>query len=159
MSPAPRFFHQNIIAKLMSHLGQYLREHPLGVCVPAPVDVFFTDTNTYQPDIVFVSEERRSRIQEDGVHGAPDLVVEVLSKGTRKLDEGFKKKVYAACGVTEYWITDPDPAEVQVFHLQSSVEVPDRTLGRDAELATELLPGLTIPLAEVLENPVQTSAS
>ena len=51
----------------------------------------------------------------DGVHGAPDLVVEVLSPSTAQNDRGHKKEVYAKCGVREYWIVSPDNKSVEIY--------------------------------------------
>ena len=61
----------------------------------------------------------RDKIQSDGVHGAPDLVVEVLSPSTAKNDRSHKKEVYASCGVQEYWIVDPISKAIEQYLLKS----------------------------------------
>lgn len=71
------------------------------------MDVYFTEQNIYQPDILFISNERQHIIEDGKIDGAPDLIIEVLSKGTEKLDRITKKAVYEKCGVLEYWIVDP----------------------------------------------------
>lgn len=60
------------------------------------------------------------KIKLDGVHGAPDLVVEVLSPSTAKNDKGYKKDIYAKCGVKEYWIVSPSDKSVDVYVLEGS---------------------------------------
>ena len=149
MSPSPLFYHQQLAGRLYRLIWTHLERNPIGELAIAPVGVFLTDFDTYQPDLLFVSEENRDRIGEDGVHGAPDLVVEILSPSTRKLDEGFKRKTYAACGVREYWIVDPDSKRVEVFDFRSSPETPRLTLEATDILESPLFPGLTIPLDRV----------
>ena len=60
----------------------------------------------------------REKIQEDGVHGAPDLVVEVLSPSTAKRDRVDKKAVYERCGVREYWLVDPKNRTIEQYLLR-----------------------------------------
>ena len=59
----------------------------------------------------------RDKIKWDGVHGAPDLVVEILSPSTAARDKGYKKDVYEASGVREYWIVNPMDRSVEVYLL------------------------------------------
>ena len=59
----------------------------------------------------------RSKIQSNGVHGAPDLVVEILSPSTSARDRGYKKEVYEASGVPEYWIVNPVDRSIEVYLL------------------------------------------
>jgi Uma2 family endonuclease len=68
-----------------------------------------------QPDIVFVSSERLGIIHDEGIKGAPDLVIEILSPSTAHRDRGIKRKLYERHGVTQYWIVDPDAKAVEVW--------------------------------------------
>ena len=79
--------------------------------------VHLTDDNKFVPDMMVVCD--RSKIKSDGVHGAPDLVVEVLSPSTAKDDRTRKKEVYEACGVPEYWLVSPTDKSIEVYLLQS----------------------------------------
>ena len=79
--------------------------------------VYLTDDNKFVPDMMVVCD--RSKIKSDGVHGAPDLVVEVLSPSTAKDDRTRKKEVYEACGVPEYWLVSPTDKSIEVYLLQS----------------------------------------
>ena len=65
------------------------------------------------PDTMIVCD--RSKLKSDGVHGAPDLVVEVLSPSTAQNDRGAKMRHYAAAGVKEYWIVSPIGKSVEVY--------------------------------------------
>ena len=87
-------------------------------CIPFGdgVLVYLTDKDKFVPDVMVVCD--RSKIKPDGVHGAPDLVVEVLSPSTAKNDKGYKRSVYKASGVPEYWIVDPQRKSIEVYLLQ-----------------------------------------
>jgi len=82
----------------------YLRKKRIGKIYLAPFDTFLTELNVYQPDVVFVSNERKSILKEEGVDGAPDFVAEILSPRTAKYDRGAKRDIYARTGVQEMWI-------------------------------------------------------
>ena len=107
MSPAPLLNHQEVLLTLGSAISNYVKKKKIGKVYISPVDVFFDDKNAYQPDIVFVSTKKEFLLQPDGIYGAPDLVIEVLSPGTRQFDLKKKKNVYEKSGVQEYWVVDP----------------------------------------------------
>ncbi len=117
MSPAPTTNHQDVVTNLLVALFQYINKKKLGKVFPGPVDVYLNRANAYQPDIVFVAVENLSIVKEDGIYGAPDLVIEILSPGTKKLDLNQKKAVYEKSGVKEYWVVDPITKEVIGFQL------------------------------------------
>ena len=79
------------------------------------MDVYLTENDRVIPDAMIVCNKNNIRL--DGIHGAPDLVVEVLSPGTAKNDKGYKKDLYEKSGVKEYWIIDPVPRSIEVYLL------------------------------------------
>ena len=83
----------------------------------APVDVYLDEENAYQPDILFVTKENISRIKENGLHGAPDLVIEILSPSNEAFDKEGKKDIYEKAGVKEYFLVDPYEKVVSHFLL------------------------------------------
>ena len=116
VTPAPSFRHQRISQRLERQLLSLLEDPGHGIVVDAPVGVEFPDTGEgVQPDIVFISEARRDRIAAEGIRGAPDLVIEVLSPTTASRDRGVKRKLYERQGVLQYWIVDPDAEAVEVW--------------------------------------------
>lgn len=119
MSPAPTLGHQNVIFTLVGQFYNYITKEKNGVVFVSPVDVFLDSKNAVQPDIVFVSNEKKSILHDDGIYGSPDLIIEVLSPGTRKFDMDKKKKIYERLGVMEYWVVDPETKESFGFHLKS----------------------------------------
>jgi Uma2 family endonuclease len=115
LAPAPGERHQAVSRNLGFLLWQHVRERKLGEVYYAPLDVVLSDTDVVQPDLVFVSEERRHLIRAEGLFGAPDLVVEILSPATRERDLGPKMHLYFRSGVREYWVVDPEEQAVLVY--------------------------------------------
>ena len=115
MTPAPTFFHQLVVWCLGTDLFTFVKQHELGVVVGSPVDVYFSETETYQPDLVFISKDRLDIVTEQKINGAPDLVVEVLSPATGYYDLTKKRRVYEVSGVKEYWIVDPIERTAEVL--------------------------------------------
>jgi Uma2 family endonuclease len=154
VTPSPNTKHQTIVFNLTTALGSYLRAQPLGAAFSAPFDVVFGDLDVIQPDLLYISRERAAIITDQHVRGAPDLVVEILSAGTRKTDEVTKRKVYERFGVQEYWIVDPELDTIKIDRQT------DRRFVRAAELSVEhadllttpLLPGFSAILADVFAS-------
>ena len=154
VTAAPFLRHQRLARRLVFRIEAYLLEHPLGELFFAPTDVILSPHDIVQPDLLFVSNERDSILTEANIQGAPDLVIEILSSSSRRLDEVLKRKAYEEFGAREYWIFDPVRKTTQVW------ERTDEGLRRRALLSatagdiltTALLPGLEIPLAEVFEE-------
>jgi len=80
------------------------------------MDLYLTEENQFIPDFMVVCDP--DKIKSDGVHGAPDLVVEVLSTSTMRNDRTHKKDVYARCGVREYWIVSPAEKSIEQYFLE-----------------------------------------
>jgi Uma2 family endonuclease len=150
-APVPNRFHQDISRNLGVKLANYLVSHPIGVLYGAPFDVYLTETDVFQPDLLIVLNENRGILTEAGAEGAPDLVVEILSPKTRQLDLVHKKRAYARMGIKELWIIDPDQEEVAIYrfdqHPADSVEQLSQ-----GEVSSPLLPGFKIALPEVFRR-------
>lgn len=112
MSPRPTVNHNRTSENIYSLFRSYLKGKK---CVPFGdgYDLFLSDKDHFIPDMMVVCD--RDKIQPDGVHGSPDLVVEVLSPGTAKRDRGYKLDAYARCGVREYWIVDTANQSVEQY--------------------------------------------
>jgi Uma2 family endonuclease len=151
VTPAPFIRHQLISSNLHSLLGPFIRRRRLGTLLAAPTDVILSPHDIAQPDLFFISNERAEIITEPNVQGAPDLVIEILSKRTRRRDESLKLERYGRYGVLEYWIVDPQRKDVKVYRLGEGRLRLVAELSVEDSLATPLLPGLEIPLAEIFE--------
>ncbi|MBO9609613.1 MAG: Uma2 family endonuclease [Paenibacillaceae bacterium] len=104
MSPAPTTIHQMLTYKMVSSL-----EASCGnefIILLSPIDVILSDTEVRQPDIVMIHRSRMAIISNRGINGSPDLVVEIMSKHSRRRDKVQKRIAYAKYGVTEYWLID-----------------------------------------------------
>jgi Uma2 family endonuclease len=97
--------------QILRQLDSFVVKNNMGKVFVVPVDVYLNEKNVYQPDVIFISNEKKEIVHEDGIYGAPDLVIEVLSPGNKKYDKGKKKDVYLQSHVKEYWIIDPDNFE------------------------------------------------
>jgi len=151
VSPPPDVGHQKALGHIYLEISLYLRECPLGEVYFAPLGVRLADHDVVQPDLVYVSNDKFSRITKRYVSGAPDLVAEVLSPSTRRNDLGKKRARYELFGVEEYWVLDREQRTAMVFRRQGSGFLPPIVLSAEAgdRLTTPLLPGLEIPLDDV----------
>ncbi len=113
MSPSPFANHQRIVLMIGHALFEFARQAG-GEALIAPIDCRLADGNVLQPDALYIGEANLEIIHEH-VIGAPDLVVEVLSRGTRWFDRNTKLGIYARNGVREAWLVDPDSETVIVF--------------------------------------------
>ena len=148
MVPAPNMFHQTTSKKLFWKL-EPLEERGLGPVFHPPTDVVFSDTDTVQPDIVFVSTERAHIITEQNIRGAPDLIVEILSPSTANRDRTFKRTLYERYGVTEYWMVDPATRNITVLLLGENGYELAGIYGEGQTLTSPTLPGFGLNLDDI----------
>ena len=117
MSPRPRVEHATVCTNIASEFRSYLKGKTCRAFCDG-VDVFLDENNRFVPDTMIVCNP--DIIKHDGIHGAPDLVVEVLSKTTAKNDRSKKKYTYAKYGVKEYWIVNVWSKSVEVYYNQDN---------------------------------------
>jgi len=152
MSPSPSRYHQAIARNITYLLMKHLERNPIGEVFQAPLDVYLGRHDVFQPDILFVSCGRKGILAEDGVHGAPDAVVEILSPATARLDRESKLKVYARSGVREMWIVDPNSKTISVFEFDRDVANPIAVHGATSSFASISFPGLMIDAEAVFRS-------
>jgi Uma2 family endonuclease len=140
--PAPFFSHQTVALKLARIIGDHAEARKLGRVAIAPVDVILDRERALvlQPDVLFVSAER-SAIIRDQVWGPPDLVVEVLSPGTKAHDGGLKLGWYRQYGVRECWLVDLHQEQVTVVDFTGAFPVERVARGADT-IQSSVLPAL-----------------
>ncbi|MBI3660714.1 Uma2 family endonuclease [Candidatus Acetothermia bacterium] len=115
----------------------------------SPIDVVLSNEDVVQPDIVFISKDRLSIIREEAIHGAPDLLIEILSPSTAERDRTLKKTLYARSGVKEFWIVDPVTKAIEVFTLTPQGYQLFKRFEVSQMLSSPLLAGMEIPLSEI----------
>ena len=113
MSPA-RTAHNHVKGNIYGIFWMYLQGKECQV-LPHGEAVYLTETDYYYPDVMVVCDP--AKVGEDGVYGAPDLVVEVLSPSTAKFDRGRKMRIYGQSGVREYWLVNPPDKLVEQYLL------------------------------------------
>ena len=115
----------------------------------SPFDVAIDEHNTFQPDLLFVSSERRHIFDGHGVTGAPDVVVEVLSESTRQRDLNVKLPVYARNGVREMWMADLRARTVAKYVGDGQSLTLATMYSAGDVLTSEAIPGVAINLGAI----------
>ena len=153
VTPSPFVRHQRLAWRLAISLGVHLEAHPdQGEAFTAPLDVVMTPHDVVEPDLLVVLGSQRDILTDKNVRGAPGLVIEILSPGTRKRDQTLKLKLFDQQGVREYWMVDPDRASVAVHRRAADGSFPLTTTldaGRGDTLTTSLLPGWGLALGQL----------
>ncbi len=153
-SPVRR--HQAILGRLHLAFGNFLANRPaLGQVYLSPFDVVFSRFDVVQPDLLFVADDQTDILTEKNVQGAPALVIEILSEGTRNHDEQTKRRLYARGGVREYWMVDTDGGVVTVYRRVARgmlCRISRLTLRDHAVLTTPLLPEFELPLDRLFQR-------
>lgn len=149
MTPSPKTFHQRIILRLAELINDFVKKGNLGEVFIAPYDVVLSKHDIVQPDIIFVSKERSNIITELNIQGSPDMVIEILSPSTKERDLVLKRKLYAAFGIKEYWIVDPENEKITLLTLGKEGYVAQKATGIIKSL---LLKGLKIDIAKFFKK-------
>jgi Uma2 family endonuclease len=133
-------------------LGNYIEESGVGELYAAPSDVQLAADTVLEPDLYFVSRARAHIFTEQGTHGAPDLVVEILSPSTARLDVGRKREIYAASGVIEMWVVAPETRTVDVYRFGEGSGDGPVTFGIEGTLRSPVFPGLELRVADIFRG-------
>jgi len=155
VTPSPNRKHQQVSLHLVLLIGVWLEDHPVGQILHAPFDVVLSRFDVVEPDLLYMSTERAADVlTAANVQGAPELVIEIGSPGTRKRDETIKRALYERAGVQEYWIVDPDIDVVRIYTRAGDRFARPVELSRENGdvFTTPLLPGLELPLARVFRE-------
>jgi Uma2 family endonuclease len=159
VTPSPNTKHQTISMNLVAVLSMWLEAHPVGRLFHAPYDVVFSNFDVVEPDLLYLSNERMaSVITPQHVRGAPNLVIEIGSPGTRRRDETIKRRLYERFGVDEYWVVDPELDRVRIHRREAGAT--EAGFGRPVEFSREagdvvttpLLPDLRISLERIFRE-------
>ncbi len=157
IGPAPSSLHQSISREISGELWLFLKGEKCSV-FSAPFDVRIPRKsgsdkdiiNVVQPDICVICDP--NKIDVRGCLGAPDIVIEILSPTNSKRELKYKYDVYEEAGVLEYWLVLSGEHAVLIHRLVEGKFVPQGMLS-DADVATStVLPGFSLPLANVFKN-------
>lgn len=150
-TPVPTLRHQIVSGKLFRYLDRHVEHRSLGMVFPAPTGVRLAPNTLAIPELCFVAAERAPDPDAQTIDVPPDIVIEILSPGTRRRDLELKRALYARFKVPEYWIVDPDGRAVAVLTLagDSYEQVPGEG---DGAITSRVLPALELTLAQVLAD-------
>ncbi len=146
---SPSSKHQRVVRLLTKFFEFYLDKNNSGELFFAPMDVVLEDSETYQPDLLFILNERKNIIEDNKITAAPDLVIEVLSVSNAYYDLVTKKKVYESSCVKEYWIVDPLEKTIQIHKLENQKFLIHQTLETKGKVNSALLPDLEIDIEKI----------
>jgi len=119
-SNAPSLDHQFTVVKLVSQMDVFVTQNLVGYVLTAPFEVHLSEkTKPVQPDVLFIQTEKWPTPGAKYFEGSPDLIVEVLSPSTRRVDQFIKFRAYEKAQVPEYWMADPKTRSIQVFTLEN----------------------------------------
>jgi Uma2 family endonuclease len=138
VSPTPRYAHQQTVGNIYLIINAI---NPGGIVILSPMDVYLDDENVVQPDVFWVSgPQSRCQLGTDGYwHGAPDLVVEILSPSTALRDKTVKFDLYQKHGVREYWLVDPEARYIEVWKLRDGQFVHSGVYGPGDQFTSDVL--------------------
>jgi Uma2 family endonuclease len=157
MAASPIPIHQWIIGNIYRVLHTFVSLHRLGIVLMAPLDIVIRrdPLRTRQPDLLFLSATRSGITEGAQLRGlqllqqAPDLVIEILSPINTRRDLNQKLKDYRSIGVLECWIVSPEAFTVEVVQLAAEGMQTLAIIGTGMTIASEILAGLSLPVAEV----------
>lgn len=150
VSPAPTPRHQRVVVNGTVFLRR-AEDAGYGFVYVAPIYVVFDEEHTTEPDLLFIRPDQLAIVRDDAIHGAPALIIEVLSPGSRRRDLRVKLQLYGRFGVPHYWIADPGPRTLQPYTMTPQGYIAQPLLGADDTLACALFPGITIRVGDLFK--------
>lgn len=148
MSPSPSSMHQYICIELAMILKNHVTANGTGYIFTAPLDVYFTEEDVYQPDIMYISNGQKKIIKQK-IEGVPDLVIEVLSPSNAYYDLTHKKNIYEETWVKEFWTVDPDEKTVEIYENTNCTFLLFSKSKKSGTVNSKLLAGLKIEIEKL----------
>ncbi len=149
MAPPSRI-HQRLVMELSGTIRDFIRSHH-GNCqvYPSPfaVNLDADDRKWVEPDISVICDP--NKLTDRGCTGAPDLVFEIVSPASRKMDYSLKNTIYSEAGVREYWIVDPAKERVTVYHYEEDAAPVIYSFSQ--EISVGIYQGLTIRIDDLID--------
>jgi Uma2 family endonuclease len=147
---SPLFIHQELSANLHYWLMDYVIKNKSGKALAAPMDVYFDENNVVQPDLLYISNERLSIIENNRkIKGSPDLVVEILSNSNKPKEMSFKKHLFECFDVREYWLINLEKQTLIQYENSEDGWLPHPTLTINDTLKSIVLRNFELKLTDI----------
>lgn len=149
-------YHQQLVGLLVILVSSFVELVDAGVVHVAPFEVkLWPGGPSREPDILFIDRERLGQLTPQRFEGGPDLVVEIVSSGSARVDRVEKFIEYERAGVREYWLIDPRPGKEQAdfYGLEDDGRFASLSLDDDGQFSSLVLPGLRLDPA-LLRGPL-----
>jgi Uma2 family endonuclease len=138
---------QRVSGLITAAFDTFLKGNPIGQAFYGPIDVFFDQHNNTQPDILFIQKDRSFIIDlENGIMGAPDLIVEIISPSSIKMDRFDKRELHKKFAVKEYWVIDPKNQTVEIHVFQKDDYVLHQFLEIEGVVDSTIMKGLDLEI-------------
>lgn len=156
VSTAPRFIHQLLSMRISEQFLDYLKKNPLGYILTTP-GLIFSEFDGVIPDLIFITHERCDEIlhEESGkFHGAPELVIEILSPGraNARRDLQIKRELYEFFAVPEYWVIKPQEKQVETFRRGKDGLTENRIFEQNEILSSPILPKFKLKIRNLFAD-------
>lgn len=148
---SPKPSHQEISSLLNTYLGIYIISNKLGKLFAAPMDVVFSEHDTFQPDLLFITKERLNIIGENKIEGTPDLVVEILSPSNDSNEMSYKKHIYESTGVKEYWLINVEKQTLTLYKQIDNELRWQKDIQKNEVLKSEVIKDFELDLNKIYE--------
>lgn len=148
---SPKPSHQRISSRLNVFLGNFIILNNLGELLAAPMDVLFTEHDTFRPDLLFISKERLSIIGKNKIEGTPDLVVEILSPSNDTSEMSYKKHIYGSTGVKEYWLINVEKQTLTLYKQIDNELRWQKDIQKNETLKSEIIKDFELALSKIFE--------
>ncbi len=151
VSRAPGVPHQRVLSNTLYLFMSYFGANPIGEVLPGPGLVFSKYSGVIPDLVVYTHERGQEIIADDHLVAAPEIVIEILSRGSENVtrDRIVKRQLYAKHAVPEYWIIDGENRAIEVYRLQHGMLESVGVFRNDDEITTPLLAGFKCRVADI----------
>ncbi|MDQ3766536.1 MAG: Uma2 family endonuclease [Actinomycetota bacterium] len=148
VSASPVKRHQAVVLKMGSAFLAYA-ETTGGEAFASPMDVYFSEDNVVEPDVIYVGPDRVDRSEPRFLRDVT-VVVEGSSPSTRRLELLRKRRLYERYSVPEYWYVDLDVDRIEVYRLETDSYAGPVMRGRGEAITSPELPGFSAQVDDLL---------
>ncbi|MFN8441418.1 MAG: Uma2 family endonuclease [Caldilineaceae bacterium] len=142
---SPTMEHQYALQKILFQIHLLTEASVGGMVLIGPIGVHLSETTKpIQPDGLYIKQDRLPPKGTEFIEFAPDLIVEVISPSSIRLDRHIKFDAYERYGVAEYWLVDPKARLVEVYTWQRGEYALWGQYTEDDIVTSQLLEGLAI---------------